>query len=82
MRIKYKVGDRIRCRHFGDGTVVLLLPNRHNIGIEFDNEMSGHDCHGYARYGHGWYKLINDIELLTKSTIHEENRLTFVWPPQ
>lgn len=71
----YCVGDRVICAYDyaclnshllrGDlGTVVDVTSSADcsQIGVEWDKEVLGHDCHGNAEYGHGWYMTIEGIE--------------------
>ena len=56
-----KVGDRVRAiRDDRDkrlegkiGTVVEV--EGFSVGVDFDSEIDGHTCGGFARMGHGWY---------------------------
>ena len=56
-----KVGDRVRAIHDDRdrrlegkiGTVVDVAGFA--VGVDFDSEINGHTCGGFARMGHGWY---------------------------
>ena len=70
---KFKVGDRVSCieAHWGTlqvgdlGTVIIVRDYDFGIdyGIEFDNEVKGHDCEGKGKDGHCWWMNEYEIEL-------------------
>ena len=92
---EFKVGDRVEVideqiggkNLFGEfGKVVALggayLSAPDLIGIEFDNNILGHDCCGYGKNGHCWWfdriclKKVEDIEEETKVDTLEQKILT------
>lgn len=65
MNHNFKTGDRVvaKCDCIegypeikeGDlGTIVYVSVTGH-CGVEWDNNMGGHDCHGRCQYGHGTF---------------------------
>lgn len=61
----FKIGDRVRCiKEFEgndnivdkEGVVKVLKPTQSGcIGVEFDEEIDGHDLQGYAKDRRGWW---------------------------
>lgn len=39
------------------------------VGVEFVDNIIGHDCFGYAKDGHGWYISIDDIKKVSVTTV-------------
>ena len=74
---EFSVGDRVKVvllalngwRLTGKtGTVVRI---GRDVGVDFDNHISGHDCRGAAKNGHGWYVDASCLKLIpeVKETI-------------
>lgn len=65
---EFKVGDRVRTIHDDRdrrlegkiGTVVEVAG--FCVGVDFDSEIDGHTCDGFARMGHGWYLPASYLE--------------------
>ena len=74
-----KVGDRVRAiRDDRDrrlegkiGTVVDV--EGFCVGVDFDSEINGHTCGGFARMGHGWY--LTDYYLEYVGRCNEYNKV-------
>lgn len=69
---KYKVGDIVRCiKKWPDGNSRIEVGSigrvcnidRDRIGVEWDDDVLGHDCHKTCSDSHGWYVDDWDIEL-------------------
>lgn len=71
--MKFKVGDRVcilkspydnfNIVQGSKGTVVETMNNGF-VGIEFDENIYGHDCSGICQEDFGWYCDENDVELI------------------
>lgn len=82
----FKVGDRVVCiddkLHPGvfvcgkHGRVVSIDDDSLPIGVEFDEEIYGHDCGGHAKRHNGWYFRTNELrhEQPTKQKVREVKR--------
>lgn len=74
----FSVGDKVRCvKDYPDdnkfifagctGTVVIIEEGHLSIGVRWDHCFeTGHDCHGYCNFGHGWFVNEYDIELVAE----------------
>lgn len=72
--MKFEIGDRVKTLVTYQGinkrvinkvgTVVHFYEDDFtDIGVEFDDNIRGHDCEGHAKYGHGWYIMYKHLEL-------------------
>lgn len=68
---EFKVGDRVRCvkanwgkLKVGDLGTVIDVKEDGAAGVEFDNEVGGHDCYGKGKDGHCWWQRKHEIELV------------------
>lgn len=77
---KFKVGDRVRVvaeeHEHGDphingklGTIILIR-DAYVYGIEFDENIGGHNLSGFCKDKHGWNCHANQIEL-----VHDSNKI-------
>lgn len=75
MKRKFKVGDRVKCVRATDGKTKtvgkygVVKTVGYYIGVEFDEDIDGHDCSGTCKKFHGWGCLPDTLELVTKETI-------------
>ena len=44
------------------GTIVYI--SNSDYGVEFDEDVGGHNCSGHAEYGHGYWMGYTEIHLL------------------
>lgn len=81
----FEIGDRVICKssirtyvgelRSGD-TGTVRIRDKKRIGIEWDNNVGGHDLQHLCKDGHGWFffanyiPLIDDIEVIPK---HDES---------
>lgn len=74
---KWHVGDVVRLVSPSTGSpwdigscgkvVVVNEPLQDVLGICFEEETEeGHDCDGAALPGHGWFVLVDDVELVLR----------------
>lgn len=63
---EFKIGDRVGVRpEYGpignaelapeDMFGTICVKDAFGTGIDFDDDIDGHDCNGFARRKHGWY---------------------------
>jgi len=68
--MEFKLGDRVILIRNGSlkgmlGKVVRDSSfSPHSIGVEFDNECSGHDCDGRGKYRHCWYIGASHLKII------------------
>jgi hypothetical protein len=73
------IGMRVRCvddykAKNKIGTVVSYDIDSDNAGIEFDDQIDGHNCGGDAKEGHGWY-----VELYNLEPLEEDKPIRVRW---
>jgi hypothetical protein len=81
---EFKKGARVECIKpinmigKGDhGTICEIVEGTTcSMGVEWDNNISGHDCVGTAKYGYGYWMIPNQIKLIsTKTQTTKENNM-------
>lgn len=74
---KFEVGDRVKHKYFGEGTVksIYLM---FSVAVEFDRDIGGHACNGTCKDHHGWYCSVSTLTKLRKvSPRKNETKTTF-----
>jgi len=73
---KFKIGDRVQCinksipGYLKTGTV--RETGEGNVGVEFDEYMSGHTLQGQCKDGYGWYIEPKDLDIVLSTKPKEE----------
>jgi hypothetical protein len=73
---KFKIGDRVQCinksipGYLKTGTV--RETGEGNVGVEFDEYMSGHTLQGQCTDGYGWYIEPKDLDIVLSTKPKEE----------
>lgn len=73
---KFKIGDRVQCinksmpGYLKTGTV--RETGEGNVGVEFDEYMSGHTLQGQCKNGYGWYIEPKDLDIVLSTKPKEE----------
>jgi len=73
---KFKIGDRVQCinksipGYLKTGTV--RETGKSNVGVEFDEYMSGHTLQGQCTDGYGWYIEPKDLDIVLSTKPKEE----------
>lgn len=82
---KFSIGDRVKstekCAHNGAGEIGTVRYVCHYIGVEWDNDVWGHDGLGeyICKNGHGWNVMEHEIERINgdqKIIITHDNHTT------
>jgi hypothetical protein len=84
---KYKemIGKLVKCvgTNFGIkepiGKIIMIYPNESYVGVEFEDNINGHDCNGFGgigkpgKYGHCWNVEKRNLIFYEKDDIKEED---------
>ena len=69
--MKFKIGDRVRVINTLSSKVlsgylgnVVHIESPSSIGVEFDNEIEGHDCSNHGQDGYCWYGDSKELVLV------------------
>lgn len=77
--MKYKVGDRVKDKEFGEGIVKGIEDNVY--AVEFDKNIHQHSCFKKCKGGHGYWCTEGELELIrpkfTKSDLKDGDIVTY-----
>lgn len=70
--MEFKVGDKVICvKDYVDKVKVglkgVIVDMESSIGVEWEEDIGGHDCGGYCKSGYGYFVNRDNIKLLTSS---------------
>ncbi len=72
----FKIGDRVI--YIGSGSImhgkrgVVVDMSHTEVGVDWDDFISGHNCTGRARSGHGYYVSKHSLQLAVITCNYED----------
>lgn len=70
--VAFKIGDKVMPIHGtghdrkNDIVGTIICTSGSFFGVEFDEDVNGHDCDGMCEHGYGWFHYSDSLRLIKK----------------